>query len=186
MQLDGQHPVSPSQNQPSRSEHHGDTALVSRTPGGGHGSRRNDNLQCNKSHPSTRGNNEQEVQQPPRNQHGARQHGQDPVEANLHDAPTIDLRQKINEGHKERLVIKARRRDHTNRHHDDNDSDRFPTFTTSISDKSYPKDFKLVGIPNYDGKQDPRQWIRCYSVAIEVLGGSNTTKVLYFLVDLVL
>jgi hypothetical protein len=43
VQLDGQHPVSPTRNQPSRSKHHGDTALVSHTLGGGHGSRRNDN-----------------------------------------------------------------------------------------------------------------------------------------------
>jgi hypothetical protein len=53
------------------------------------------------------------------------------------------------------LVIEARRRDHTGRHHDDNNSDCFPTFTTSITDKSYPKDFKPVGIPKYNGKQDP-------------------------------
>jgi hypothetical protein len=42
VQLDGQHPLSPTRNLPSRSEHHGDTVLVSRTPGGGHGSWRND------------------------------------------------------------------------------------------------------------------------------------------------
>jgi hypothetical protein len=39
--------------------------------------------------------------------------------------------------------------------HDDDDSDCFPTFFTSITDKSYRKDFKPVGIPKYDGKQDP-------------------------------
>jgi hypothetical protein len=57
-----------------------------------------------------------------------------------------------------RLVIEAKRRERPRRHHDDddNDNDRFPTFTTSITDKSYPMDFKLVGIPKYDGKQDPR------------------------------
>jgi hypothetical protein len=32
----------------------------------------------------------------------------------------------------------------------------------------------------YNGKQDPWQWIRCYSTTIEVSGGSNTTKVIYF------
>jgi hypothetical protein len=73
----------------------------------------------------------------------------------------------------------VRRRDRTGRHHDD-DSDRFPALTTSVTDKLYPKDFKLVGIPKYDGKQDPRQWIRCYSIAIEVLGGSNSTKVPFY------
>jgi hypothetical protein len=115
---------------------------------------------------------------------GARHHGQDLVETNLHDAPTVDLRQKINEGRDARLVIEARRRDRTVRHHDDGDSDRFPAFTTSITDKSYPKDFKPVRIPKYDGKQDPRQWIRCYSIAIEVSEGSNSTKALYFPVAL--
>jgi hypothetical protein len=159
VQLDGQHPISPTQNQPSRSERHGDTALVSRTPRGGPGIQRDDNCQRNEGHPSTHGNNEQEVQQPTRNQCGVRHHGQDPLEANLHDAPTIDLRRKINEGRDTRLVIEARRRDRTGRQHNDNDSDHFPAFTTSITDKSYPKDFKPVGILKYDGKQDPRQWI---------------------------
>jgi hypothetical protein len=96
----------------------------------------------------------------------------------------IDLRQKINEGRNTWLVIETRTRDRTGRLHDDDDSDRFLTFTTSITDKSYPKDFKPIGIPKYDGKQDPYQWIRCYSVAIKVSGGSNSTKALYFPVAL--
>jgi hypothetical protein len=96
----------------------------------------------------------------------------------------IDLRKKINEGRDARLVIEARRRNRPGRYHDNDDSDRFPTFTASITDKSYPKDFKPVGIAKYDGKQDPRQWLRCYSIAIEVSGGSNSTKALYFTVAL--
>jgi hypothetical protein len=44
------------------------------------------------------GNNEQEAPQPTRNQQGARHQGQDPLKPNLHDAPTIDLRKKINKG----------------------------------------------------------------------------------------
>jgi hypothetical protein len=51
-------------------------------------------------------------------------------------------------------VIESRRRDRTSRCHDDDDSDRFPAFTSNITDKSYPKEFKPVGIPKYDGKQD--------------------------------
>jgi hypothetical protein len=152
---------------------------VSRTPEGGLGSRRNDNRQRNKGHLFAYGNNKQEVQQSTCNQCGARHQGQDPLEASLHDAPTIDLRQKINEGHDERCVIEARRRDHTGGRHDDDDSDRFPAFTST-----YPKDFKPVRIPKYDGKQDPHQWIRCSFVAIEVSGGSNSTKALYFPVAL--
>jgi hypothetical protein len=57
VQLDGQLPLSSTRNPPSRSERHGETALVSCTPGGGPESRRNDNHQCNEGHPSARGNN---------------------------------------------------------------------------------------------------------------------------------
>jgi hypothetical protein len=48
----------------------------------------------------------------------------------------------------------------------------------------YLKDFKPIGIPMYDSKQDPHQLLRCYSVAIEVSGGSNSTKAFYFPVAL--
>jgi hypothetical protein len=44
-------------------------------------------------------------------------------------------------------IIKARRRDRLDRYHDDDDNDRFPAFTSNIIEKSYPKDFKPVGIP---------------------------------------
>jgi hypothetical protein len=44
-------------------------------------------------------------------------------------------------------------------YHDDDDTDRFPTITSNITEKSYPKEFKPVRIPKYDGKHDPRQWI---------------------------
>jgi hypothetical protein len=73
MQLDGQHPVSSTRNLPSRFERHGETMLIGRTPRGGLGNRRNDSRHRNEGHPSARGNDEQEVQQPthqPRNQHG--------------------------------------------------------------------------------------------------------------------
>jgi hypothetical protein len=78
----------------------------------------------------------------------------------------------------------VRRRDHSGRYHGDDDSDHFPAFTTSITNKSYPKDFKPVGILKYDGKQETRQWLHSYSIAIEVIGESNSTKALYFPVAL--
>jgi hypothetical protein len=84
--------------------------------------------------------------------------GQAPLEPSLHNVPTIDLRQKINDGRDTRHVIKARRRASTDKYHDDDDNDRFPAFTSNITDKSYPKEFNPVGIPKYNGKQDPRQW----------------------------
>jgi hypothetical protein len=59
-------------------------------------------------------------------------------------------------------------------------SDRFPAFSTRFSSYKYPEGFKLIGITKYDGKQAPQQWLRCYSTAIKVVGGSNITKVIYF------
>jgi hypothetical protein len=59
-------------------------------------------------------------------------------------------------------------------------SDRFPAFSTRFSSYKYPEGFKPIGITKYDGKQAPQQWLRCYSTAIEVAGGSNITKVVYF------
>jgi hypothetical protein len=59
-------------------------------------------------------------------------------------------------------------------------SNRFPAFSTRFSSYKYPEGFKPIGITKYDGKQAPQQWLRCYSTAIEVAGGSNITKVVYF------
>jgi hypothetical protein len=59
-------------------------------------------------------------------------------------------------------------------------SNRFPAFSTRFSSYKYPEGFKPIGITNYNGKQAPQQWLRCYSTAIEIAGGSNITKVVYF------
>jgi hypothetical protein len=59
-------------------------------------------------------------------------------------------------------------------------SDWFPAFSARFSSYKYPEGFKPIGITKYDGKQAPQQWLRCYSTAIEVAGGSNITKVIYF------
>jgi hypothetical protein len=58
--------------------------------------------------------------------------------------------------------------------------DRFPAFSARFSNYKYPVGFKPIGITKYDGKQAPQQWLCCYSTAIEVAGGSNITKVVYF------
>jgi hypothetical protein len=63
-------------------------------------------------------------------------------------------------------------------------SDRFPAFSASFSNYKYPEGFKPIGITKYDGQQAPQQWLRCYSMAIEIAGGSNITKVVYFLMAL--
>ncbi|RLM99424.1 hypothetical protein C2845_PM06G27450 [Panicum miliaceum] len=51
------------------------------------------------------------------------------------NASTIDLRQKINDGRNARRIIEARRRDRPDRYHDADDSDRFPAFTSNITDR---------------------------------------------------
>ena len=38
----------------------------------------------------------------------------------------------------------------------------------------------MQNLKKYDGKQDPHQWLWIYSTAIEVAGGTNSTKVIYF------
>jgi hypothetical protein len=58
--------------------------------------------------------------------------------------------------------------------------DRFPAFSAWFSSYKYPEGFEPIGITKYDGKQAPQQWLHCYSTAIEVAGGSNITKVVYF------
>ena len=61
--------------------------------------------------------------------------------------------------------------------------DRFPAFSQNINYAEYPRGFNPANLQNlqkYNGKQDPRQWLRIYSTAIEVAGGTNSTKVIYF------
>jgi hypothetical protein len=103
-----------------------------------------------------------------------------PRQAN-HQNPPEDLRQRINEGCDVRSIIDSRCREREVAETKGTDcSDRFPAFTARFSSYKYPKDFKAIGITKYDGKQAPQQWLRCYSTAIEVAGGSNITKIVYF------
>ena len=63
------------------------------------------------------------------------------------------------------------------------ETERFPAFSQNINYAEYPTGFNPVNMQNlkkYDGKQDPRQWLRIYSTAIEVARGTNSTKVIYF------
>jgi hypothetical protein len=59
-------------------------------------------------------------------------------------------------------------------------SDCFPAFSAWFSSYKNIEGFKPIGITKYNGKQAPQQWLRCYSTAIEVTGGSNITKVVFF------
>jgi hypothetical protein len=109
--------------------------------------------------------------------------GGNPREAN-HRPPPEDLCQHINEGRDARSVIDSRRKVHKEVKTEGTDcSDRFPAFSAQFSSYKYPEGFKPIGITEYNGKQAPQQWLRCYSTAIEVTGGSNITKVVYFPID---
>jgi hypothetical protein len=102
-----------------------------------------------------------------------------------HRNPQEDLRQKINEGRDAQSIIDSRCREREVANPKGTDcSDRFPAFTARFNSYKYPEGFKQFGITKYDGKQAPQQWLRCYSTAIEVIGGSNTIKVVYFLMAL--
>jgi hypothetical protein len=110
--------------------------------------------------------------------------GGNPRQAN-HWPPPEDLRQHINEGRDVRSVIDSRHKVREEVETEGTDcSDCFPAFSAQFSSYRYPEGFKLIGITKYDGKQAPQQWLRCYSTAIEVAGGSNITKVVYFLMAL--
>jgi hypothetical protein len=98
-----------------------------------------------------------------------------------HRPPPEDLRQRINEGRDARSVIDSWRREREVVKTEDTDcSNRFPAFSARFSSYKYPEGFKPIGITKYDGKQAPQQWLRCCSTAVEVAGGSNITKVIYF------
>ena len=59
-------------------------------------------------------------------------------------------------------------------------TDRFPALRSTFDNAEYTNDFKPTNIQKYDSKQDPAQWLRLYSTAINVTGGDTYTKVLYF------
>jgi hypothetical protein len=60
------------------------------------------------------------------------------------------------------------------------ENDGFPAFSARLCNLLLPEKFKPLGITKYDAKQDPVQWLRCYSLSIESAGGNNDTKCLYF------
>jgi hypothetical protein len=53
------------------------------------------------------------------------------------------------------------------------DNDGFPAFSARFCNLLLPEKFKPLGITMYDTKQDPVQWLRCYTLSIENAGGNN-------------
>jgi hypothetical protein len=57
----------------------------------------------------------------------------------LHDLPTVDLRQKINNGRDAWDIIDSRCRERGSNFLDIDNSDRFPAFTHNINSRDYPR-----------------------------------------------
>jgi hypothetical protein len=100
-----------------------------------------------------------------RGSHGGRDH------ANSHASRAsqggYDARQKIEELRRKKSATAG-------------DNDGFPAFSPRLRNLLLPEKFKPLGITKYDAKQDPIQWLRCYALSIENVGGNNDTKCLYF------
>lgn len=58
--------------------------------------------------------------------------------------------------------------------------DTFPAFSKRLRGLLIPEKFKPLGISKYDSKQDPRQWLHCYAMAVANAGGDDDTKCIYF------
>jgi hypothetical protein len=78
-----------------------------------------------------------------------------------------DARQKIEELRRKKSTTAA-------------EGDGFPVFSPRLRNLLLPDKFKPLGITKYDAKQDPIQWLRCYALSIENVGGNSDTKCLYF------
>ena len=58
--------------------------------------------------------------------------------------------------------------------------DRFPCFASRLASIRLPHKFKPSNHSKYDGKTEPRQWLRIYSQSIELAGGDDNIKTLFF------
>jgi hypothetical protein len=58
--------------------------------------------------------------------------------------------------------------------------DRFPCFLSRLASVRLSHKFKPSNHSKYDGKTEPRQWLRIYSQSIELAGGDDDIKALFF------
>jgi hypothetical protein len=62
--------------------------------------------------------------------------------------------------------------------------DRFPCFARRLLSVHLPYRFKPSNHSKYDGKTEPNQWLCIYSQSIELAGGDDNIKTLFFLMAL--
>jgi hypothetical protein len=58
--------------------------------------------------------------------------------------------------------------------------DKFPCFANRLLSVQLPYKFKPSNHTKYDGKTEPKQWLRIYSQSIELAGGDDDIKALFF------
>jgi hypothetical protein len=58
--------------------------------------------------------------------------------------------------------------------------DRFPCFASRLASVWLPHKFKPSNHSKYDGKIEPKQWLRIYSQSIKLAGGDDDIKALFF------
>jgi hypothetical protein len=58
--------------------------------------------------------------------------------------------------------------------------DRFRCFSSRPNAVCLPYKFKPTNHTKYDGKTDPNQWLRIYSQSVELAGGDDDVKALFF------
>jgi hypothetical protein len=58
--------------------------------------------------------------------------------------------------------------------------DRFPYFANRLLSVRLPHKFKPSNHSKYGGKTEPKQWLRIYSQSIELAGGDDDIKALFF------
>jgi hypothetical protein len=58
--------------------------------------------------------------------------------------------------------------------------DRFPCFANRLLSVRLPYKFKPSNHTKYDGKTEPKQWLRIYSQSIELAGRDDDIKALFF------
>jgi hypothetical protein len=58
--------------------------------------------------------------------------------------------------------------------------DRFPYFANWLLSVRLPLKFKTSNHSKYDGKTEPKEWLRIYSQSIELASGDDDIKALFF------
>jgi hypothetical protein len=62
--------------------------------------------------------------------------------------------------------------------------DRFPYFSSRLASIRLPHKFKASNHSKYNGKTEPRQWLKIYSQSIELASGDDDIKPLFFSIAL--